>query len=146
MIIFSICLTVHLTQNVKKLIVLCDREIQSLLTEGGRKSKEDKGVQMEYFTVSPPTTVDTQKPPKVQVFYNLFTTDTEDEERVQNIVNEQFLFLDPKIHNQNVYITFIGYQLKGIPTESINQHHLEGDEGLTLYALWDYCNMPENKK
>ena len=34
---------------------------------------------MEYLTVSPPTSVDAEKPTKVQVFYNLFTMDSEDE-------------------------------------------------------------------
>ena len=99
---------------------------------------------MDYLTVSPPTTVDADKASKIQFFYNLFTKYAEDEERVQNIVNKKFSFLKPKLHNKNVFITSIGYQLKGIPIESINQHHLVGNEGLTLHAIWDYCNIPEN--
>ena len=57
---------------------------------------------MDYLTVSPPTTVDTDKASKIQFFYNLFTKYAEDEERVQKIVNEQFSFLKPKLHNKNV--------------------------------------------
>ena len=39
-VIFSGCLTVHLTLHVKKLLIIpCDRDIQSLMTKGGCKSK-----------------------------------------------------------------------------------------------------------
>ena len=43
-------------------MVTCDCEIQSLMNEGGCKSKEGKGAQMEYLTLSPPTTVDAKNP------------------------------------------------------------------------------------
>ena len=72
-----------------------------------------------------------QKPSLLQ----LFTNYSKDKERVQNIVKNKFLLFDPNIYNQGVYTTSIGCQLKGIPTESITQHYLVGDEGLTLHAL-----------
>ena len=88
-VIFSF-LTVDLTLNVKKLLIVpCNHDIQLLMTDGGCKSKDDKGAQREYLELSIPTTIDTNKPSKIQVFYNIFTKDAEDEETVQNIVNKK---------------------------------------------------------
>ena len=135
-VFFSCCLTVNLSLQVKKLLMIpCDHDIQLLITDGGCKSKDDKAAQREYLELAPLTTVDANIPSKIQVFYNIFTKDAEDEETVQNIVNKPFLFLELKFQNQNVYITSIGYQLKGIPIESINQQHLVGNEGLTLHSI-----------
>jgi hypothetical protein len=91
-------------------------------------------------------------PPRTTVFYNVFTKSGDDEERVKAIVNEQFSFLDPKRHV--VSITSIGHSLPNITNynttnnERINitlrKHYTEGNEGLTLHALWDFCRQPAN--
>ena len=75
-------------------------------------------------------------PPRTTVFYNVFTKNGNDEERVKAIVNEQFSFLDPKRHV--VSITSIGHLLPNITNynttdnERINitlkQHYTEGNE------------------
>lgn len=91
-------------------------------------------------------------PPPTTVFYNVFTKSGDDEERVKYIVDEQLSFLDPKRHV--VSITSIGHLLPNITNynttnnERINitlqKHYKEGNEGLTLHALWDFCRQPAN--
>ena len=83
------------------------------------------------------------QPPPTTVFYNVFTKNGDDEERVKAIVNEQFSFLDPKRHV--VSITSIGHLLPNITNynnttnnERINiplkKHYIKGNKGLTLHA------------
>lgn len=88
-------------------------------------------------------------PSKIQIFYNLYIQSAEDEDRVRNIVQEQFQHINPLVHDTSVHITSIGYPLSSIPYEqSISAHHNEGSELLTLHALWEYCqvnNHPEAK-
>ena len=92
-------------------------------------------------------------PPRTTVFYNVFTKNGNDEERVKAIVNEQFSFLDPKRHV--VSITSIGHLLPNITNynnttnnERINiplkKHYIKGNKGLTLHALWNFCKQPAN--
>lgn len=82
---------------------------------------------------------------KIHIFYNLFTKSSQDEERVRQIVNEQFSLIDPTIHDTNVTITSIGHQLSSIPNSSYIEHHYnEGGEDLTLYNVWQYCRNEMN--
>lgn len=75
---------------------------------------------------------------KVQVFYNLFIKRKEDEERVRALVEEQMSYFDPHIHNA-ILVTSIGHELPNFPHGKTRAHHEEGDEGLTLRAIWEYC-------
>mmetsp|Transcript_11244 Transcript_11244/g.17015 ORF Transcript_11244/g.17015 Transcript_11244/m.17015 type:complete len:195 (+) Transcript_11244:221-805(+) len=79
------------------------------------------------------------------VFYNLYTRDDNDVERVREMVVDQLSFLLPDQHDQ-VFITAIGARQDDIPSflpHSITQmtqmiqYHPEGGEDLTLHALWD---------
>ena len=82
---------------------------------------------------------------KILVFYNLFVAGTEDEERVQDIVNEQLAVLDPQLHYINASITSLGHPLPSIPDQMTREHIVEGgDEGETLHALWNYCRSNNN--
>jgi hypothetical protein len=82
---------------------------------------------------------------KILVFYNLFVAGTEDEERVQDIVNEQLAVLDPQLHYINASITSLGHPLPRIPDQMTREHIVEGgDEGETLHALWNYCRSNNN--
>lgn len=78
---------------------------------------------------------------KIHVFYNLYTSSAEDEERVRNIVQEQLQHLNPSLHDAtNVTITSIGHPLPSIPyNHTISIHHNQGSEFLTLHSLWEYC-------
>lgn len=51
-------------------------------------------------------------PQQAQIFYNLFLNTSDDEERVRNIVEEQFALVNPTVHGTNVTITSIGHQLQ----------------------------------
>eukprot|EP00581_Thalassiosira_minuscula_P029931 CAMPEP_0183787150 /NCGR_PEP_ID=MMETSP0739-20130205/67395_1 /TAXON_ID=385413 /ORGANISM="Thalassiosira miniscula, Strain CCMP1093" /LENGTH=395 /DNA_ID=CAMNT_0026031227 /DNA_START=129 /DNA_END=1316 /DNA_ORIENTATION=- len=87
---------------------------------------------------------------KVHIFYNLFTQSSNDEARVRKIVEEQFALVDPTLHEPNVTITSIGHRLPlakaslGNASYHIRQHHQEGDEYLTLHALWEFCRRAAN--
>ena len=89
---------------------------------------------------------------KVHIFYNLFTKSSEDEDRVRTIVEEQFALVDPTIHEPNVTITSIGHRLPlvdaslGNASYHIGQHYEEGDEYLTLHALWKYCKTTQQQQ
>lgn len=86
-----------------------------------------------------------QEHPQVHIFYNLFTKSSEDEDQVRRIVEEQFALVNPTFHEPNVTIISIGHKLSltgaslGNATYNIGEHHAEGDEYLTLHALWKYC-------
>jgi len=87
--------------------------------------------------------------PTTTIFYNLYTRDASDVERVRNIAIEQLSLLLPDEHHR-VYITSIGAPQDDLPsflpdssahiTEMI-QHHPVGGEDLTLHQLWDYCRV-----
>ena len=83
--------------------------------------------------------------PQARIFYNVFTKSSDDEERVRNIVEEQFALIDPTLHETNVTIISIGHEVPltdaslGHATYHISHNHKEGDEYLTLHALWKYC-------
>lgn len=84
---------------------------------------------------------------KIHIFYNLFTKGPEDEERVRQIVDEQFGHIDPALHDTHVSITSIGHELSSIPNNSfISEHHDEGGEDLTLHSLWNYCKRNKHAK
>ena len=74
------------------------------------------------------------------IFYNLYTKDESDVERVRNITAEQFSFMLPEEHDR-VFVTTIGVPQVDlpIPNAEIIQHQPEGREDLTLHALWEYC-------
>jgi len=74
------------------------------------------------------------------IFYNLYTKDESDVERVRNITVEQFSFMLPEEHDQ-VFVTTIGVPQVDLPVPNaeIIQHHPEGGEELTLHELWNYC-------
>ena len=80
-------------------------------------------------------------PPKVKIFYNLFTAREEDEERVKKIVEEQFAHIDPELHNATHVSTIsIGHRLPVLPQGAVIEHHYEaGGEEQTLRNLWEYC-------
>lgn len=80
-------------------------------------------------------------PPKVKIFYNLFTASAEDEERVQKIVDEQFAHLDPELHDaEHVSVTSIGHPLPVLSPGAVIEHHYKaGGEEHTLRRLWEYC-------
>jgi len=93
-----------------------------------------------------------QKQQLTTVFYNVFTKNSTDEERVKKIVNEQFSFLDQKRHRA-VLITSIGHQLSDITNNAsspslinitLQRHYERGNEGMTLHALWEFCRIPTN--
>jgi len=79
---------------------------------------------------------------EIKVFYNLFTKDANEEERVQLIVDEQLSYLDPGVHN--LEITSIGYRLPSIPNAFIRKHFTKGQEALTLHSLWEYCKSHDD--
>jgi hypothetical protein len=93
---------------------------------------------------SPAGPVTSHDPPGVttNVFFNVFTKNAADEERVQSIIDEQLSFLIPGEHK--VSITSIGHRLSKLPNETIRQHYTEANEGMTLHAIWDYCNSNNN--
>lgn len=80
-------------------------------------------------------------PPKVKIFYNLFTARAEDEESVQKIVVEQFAHIDPELHDaKHVSTLSIGHRLPALPPGAVIEHHFEtGGEERTLRKLWEYC-------
>ena len=82
---------------------------------------------------------------KIRIFYNLFTKSVEDEDRVRSIVQEQFQYLNPLLHDTNVTIISIGHPLSSIPYNlSISVHRNKGSELATLHALWEYCQSNNN--
>lgn len=89
---------------------------------------------------------------RVQIFYNLFTGSIEDRERVTKIVEEQFALVDPALHDPTVRISSMGHEIQlsdavlGNASFTIDQHHQEGDEVLTLYELWTYCQSHTSSK
>ena len=81
-----------------------------------------------------------ESPPKIHIFYNLFTKSQEDESRVREIVNEQFAHINTELHYNNISITSIGHRLPSIPTNSYIDHHYNaGGEDITLHQVWEYC-------
>jgi len=81
---------------------------------------------------------------KIKIFYNLYISSAADEERVQKIVDEQFAHLNPKLHDVNVSISSIGYQLQNISHNHTVQHHEKGNEDVGMHELWEYCKLPQN--
>ena len=79
---------------------------------------------------------------RIKVFYNLFTKNSKEEERVQLIVDEQLSYLDPGVHK--LEITSIGHRLSSIPNASIREHYTNGHESLTLHSLWEYCKSHDD--
>jgi hypothetical protein len=100
-----------------------------------------RSISKQIYSIIPSHATLERSPSKIHVFYNLFIDSVEDEERVRNIVHEQFQHLNPLLHDvKNVTITSIGHPLSSIPyNQSISVHHLEGSEFLTLHSLWEYC-------
>ena len=82
---------------------------------------------------------------KIRIFYNLYIPSSGDEERVLNIMKEQFANMDPEIHDANVLIISIGHRPSKIVNESILEHFNEGNEDRTLHALWKYCRASNNR-
>jgi hypothetical protein len=81
----------------------------------------------------------------IRIFYNLFTKSVDDEDRVRSIVEEQFQYLNPLLHDTNVTIISIGHPLSSIPYNlSISVHRNQSSEFLTLHALWEYCQSNNN--
>jgi len=94
----------------------------------------------------------------IPVFYNLFIKETADMLRVKGIVAEQFAELLP-VHKP-IYVNSIGVPLDfneqdtehnifalnttRNPVELLG-HHKTASESVSLKAIWDYCNIPENK-
>ena len=74
---------------------------------------------------------------KIHIFYNLFTKNAQEEDRVRKIVEEQFGNINPTLHDvNNISITSIGHRLSNM---SITKHYNTGGEDITLHALWEYC-------
>ena len=75
---------------------------------------------------------------KIHIFYNLFTKNAQEEDRVRKIVEEQFGHINPTLHDaNNISITSIGHQLSNMSITQ--QHYNTGGEDITLHALWEYC-------
>jgi hypothetical protein len=72
----------------------------------------------------------------IPVFYNVFTKDEGNVNRVEAIVKEQLSYLNPTQHK--VFLRTIGYPLK-IENATHLQHDNSGDEIETLQLLWEYC-------
>jgi hypothetical protein len=79
---------------------------------------------------------------KVRVFYNIFIKGPEQESRVTAMFREQLRALDPAFHDTNVSVTAIGHRPLTLP--GICEHHVNGTEGATLRALWDYCRARDD--
>jgi hypothetical protein len=92
-----------------------------------------------YDDVIQPNQIDSSA--HVQVFYNIFVKNEDDEERVRAIIDEQLAFLDPDVHNKKVLVTSIGHlaNLANITNAVTREHQPEGSEALTLHAIWDFC-------
>ena len=82
--------------------------------------------------------------PKIQIFYNLYIKDENDLGRVNNLVQEQLSLIIPELHHNDVYINSIGYNTTVIANQTITHHYEEGQEDLTLHALYEYCKTTPN--
>jgi hypothetical protein len=78
----------------------------------------------------------------VPVFYNLYTAEASDSERVTNLVLDQLSMLQPE---HKVFVRSIGYPLD-IPNTTLLAHRQEGDETDTLHELWTYCTIQPKSK
>jgi hypothetical protein len=77
----------------------------------------------------------------VKIFYNLFAASSAEEERVRDIIYEQFDHLNPELHQAtNVTVFSIGHRLPTLPPGAdVKRHSQQGNEEFTLRALWEYC-------
>ena len=77
---------------------------------------------------------------KIRVFYHLFTKSPAEEERVRQIVAEQFGHLDPTRHDTNVSVTSIGHPPSSLPRGAhVAERRDAGGEDRTLRAVWEHC-------
>lgn len=80
----------------------------------------------------------------IHIFYNLFVNDSDDSGRVLRIFDEQARTLNPQLHDMNISINSIGFQLPYFPKHLSREHHHEGGEDVTLRSLWEYCRSSDD--
>ena len=79
------------------------------------------------------------------VYSTTYFRSSEDEERVLNIMKEQFAKIDPEIHDVvSASVVSIGHRTSKIANEAILEHFNKGNEDRTLHALWEYCRTNKN--
>ena len=94
--------------------------------------------------------IDSMERTPIAIFYNLFVQNEADIQRVSNLVQEQFQWLNSSLHNV-VYVNSIGTPLPMIhnltnATKIVSiGHQTEGNEIDTLQKLWEICNNTQNR-
>ena len=82
----------------------------------------------------------------IRIFYNLFGNATDTRFKSLAIFNEQFLGIDPDLHDVNITVTSIGVRSEYIRDHFRGKYLEEGDEGETLHSLWKYCRRKKHAK
>lgn len=84
---------------------------------------------------------------KIRIYYNLFISEPEHTSRVVDIYHEQSQAINPDLHDESIYISTIGYDLRNMSSGlNIINHYQEGGEDVTLHSLWEYCQANTQSK